>query len=112
MIKPFEKSKDNFINIFNEITITMTFVLVLIMNNIELPEVLLNITQWVLIVPLVISLIFTWIIIFPDILKGLKKSLKELFKKNTANNKDEKINTIRRRKEIRLNSSNLPRVLN
>ena len=90
----------------------MTFALVLIMNNIELPEVLVNIMQWVLIIPLAISLISTWIIIFPDILKGLKKSLKKFFKKKTANNEDEKINTIERTKEIRLNSSDLPRVLN
>jgi len=111
IIKPFEKTKDNLINIFNEIAITMTFVLVLIMNNIELPEVLVNIMQWILIVPLIISLISTWIIIFPDILEGLKKSLKELFKKKTANNKDERINTTKRTKERRLNSLNLPEVL-
>jgi len=89
----------------------MTFVLILIMNYIELPELLVNIMGWILLIPLIISLISTWIIILPNILKGLKKSLKKLFEKKTANNEDEKINTIKRTKEPRFKPSDLPVVL-
>jgi len=92
IVKPFEKSKDNPINSFNEIAITMTFVLVLIINNIELSEGSVNVMGWILIAPLILSLIFTWIAIVPDIVKGFKESLRKFFKKQAVSSKDEEVN--------------------
>ena len=92
IIKPFEKSKDNPINSFNEMTITMTFAFVLIISNIELSEDSVNIMGWILTLPLVLSLIFTWIAIVPEVVKGLKKSLTKLFNKQAVNSKDKKVN--------------------
>eukprot|EP00826_Nyctotherus_ovalis_P054650 TRINITY_DN7174_c0_g1_i6.p1 TRINITY_DN7174_c0_g1~~TRINITY_DN7174_c0_g1_i6.p1 ORF type:complete len:142 (-),score=18.66 TRINITY_DN7174_c0_g1_i6:86-511(-) len=94
-VGPFEKSKDVFINIFNEAVIVFTFVSVIVMNAYELPEFLINLWGWFLIILVVFSLVATWVISLPGVIKSLIKDFKNLFiKKKLKKKPKEKERTV------------------
>eukprot|EP00826_Nyctotherus_ovalis_P062146 TRINITY_DN8939_c0_g1_i1.p2 TRINITY_DN8939_c0_g1~~TRINITY_DN8939_c0_g1_i1.p2 ORF type:complete len:124 (+),score=14.76 TRINITY_DN8939_c0_g1_i1:258-629(+) len=81
VVRPFKKKYDNFINIFNEAAIVFTFISVIAMNNYTFSVPVIKVWGWILIAPVIFSLIVTWIIVLPGTFKELKESIKKLFSK-------------------------------
>lgn len=81
VVRPFKEKCDNFINIFNEATIVFTFISVIVMNNYTFSALVMKVWGWILVAPVIFSLIATWIIVLPGAFKELKKSIMKLFKK-------------------------------
>ena len=81
MVKPFSAGGDNFISILNEIIIIFTFISVYVMNKASFSELTIKVWGWFLIIPIIISLLATWIISLPDAIEEFKKTFTDLFKK-------------------------------
>ena len=81
MVKPFSAGGDNFINILNETIIIFTFISVYVMNKCSFSELTIELWGWFLIIPIIISLLATWIISLPDAIEEFKKTLTDLFTK-------------------------------
>jgi len=83
IIKPFDKTEGNFINIYNEFVIVFSFFSVLIMSNYELPDLIVNIWGWILTIPVILSLLITWYFTLPEMLGELKKTITNCFTKES-----------------------------
>eukprot|EP00826_Nyctotherus_ovalis_P022861 TRINITY_DN1764_c0_g1_i5.p1 TRINITY_DN1764_c0_g1~~TRINITY_DN1764_c0_g1_i5.p1 ORF type:complete len:153 (-),score=30.82 TRINITY_DN1764_c0_g1_i5:49-507(-) len=78
--RPFKKREDNFINIFNEFIIVFSFASVLVMKNSDMSEKAVSTWGWVLTALVVFSLVATWVVALPGILRELKKSVVRLLR--------------------------------
>jgi len=81
LVRPFSAEGDNFINILNETIIIFTFISVYVMNKCSFSELTIKVWGWFLIIPIIISLLATWIISLPDAIEEFKKTFTYLFKK-------------------------------
>ena len=81
MVRPFSSQGDNVIGILNELIIVCTFISVYVMNKCSFSELTMKVWGWVLIIPIIISLLLTWVISLPDAIKEFKESLIGLCKK-------------------------------
>jgi len=94
-LKPFGKTEDNFINVYNELIIVFSFFSVLIMNNYGLPDLMMNIWGWILFILVISSLFITWYFTLPEMLRELKKTVTNCFTNKSANveNKNKRTKT-------------------
>ena len=81
MVRPFSSRGDNVINIFNEIIAIFIFISVYVINNQSFSELAIKVWGWFFIIPIIISLVATWVISLPDAIEEFKNSLIDLFKK-------------------------------
>ena len=87
MIRPFSSQGDNLVNILNETIIVFSFISVYVMNNSSLSELAMKVWGWFLIVPIIISLVTTWIISLPEAIEEFTKTFADLFKKKEKQTK-------------------------
>jgi len=81
IIKPFDKTEGNFINMYNEFVIVFSFFSVLIMSNYEFSDLIMNIWGWILTIPVILSLLITWYFTLPEMLGELKETITNCFTK-------------------------------
>eukprot|EP00826_Nyctotherus_ovalis_P058743 TRINITY_DN8100_c0_g1_i5.p1 TRINITY_DN8100_c0_g1~~TRINITY_DN8100_c0_g1_i5.p1 ORF type:complete len:130 (-),score=8.70 TRINITY_DN8100_c0_g1_i5:62-451(-) len=68
---PYQKSGENYINIYTEIVIVVVFVSVLVINAKEHSEESKNILGWVLIGLILVALCYLWLTSLPAVIKNL-----------------------------------------
>eukprot|EP00826_Nyctotherus_ovalis_P058744 TRINITY_DN8100_c0_g1_i9.p1 TRINITY_DN8100_c0_g1~~TRINITY_DN8100_c0_g1_i9.p1 ORF type:complete len:127 (-),score=13.28 TRINITY_DN8100_c0_g1_i9:186-566(-) len=72
---PYQKSGENYINIYTEIVIVVVFVSVLVINAKEHSEESKNILGWVLIGLILVALCYLWLTSLPGIIKDLYRKI-------------------------------------
>jgi hypothetical protein len=77
-VQPFDDWLNNMINVYNELVIIITFISVLMMNTMNLPEQITNLWGWILVILILLPLLSVWIITIPGIISMLCKCFKAL----------------------------------
>ena len=83
ILKPFDKTEGNFLNIYNELVTVFSFFSVLIMSNYKLSDLMMKIWGWILTIPVIFSLFITWYFTLPKMLGQLKKTITNCFTKES-----------------------------
>jgi len=78
IIKPFKQTMNNIINIYNEVTLIICFSSAFIMNIFEISDAKMNVLGWVLIAFVLGSLVISWILLLPAMVKELITGIKLL----------------------------------
>lgn len=71
----------NVIHVYNELLLLFVFITVLILNSVEASAENEELWGLVIIVAIILSLLFTWGIFLPRIMKGAYKTVSQVFKK-------------------------------
>jgi len=77
--RPFKANKDNFLNMYNEIVISVVYLGILLINTTCLKQNTIEMIGWILIGTVLLSLAATWILLIPQFIKDIKEFFKSLF---------------------------------
>lgn len=78
LTKPFNDWKRNALNNFNELILVFSFLALLFTTGINISEILLSIIGWTIISLILLSLIITWLLLFPAVVFDLLEQTKEI----------------------------------
>ena len=90
-VQPFESKFSNFLAIYNEIYFCSVCLLILLHNCNILSDSFSKMVGWFYIFLIGVSLLFTWIFMFPAILKNIFLYFKTLCVKNTKYSPDSRL---------------------
>ncbi len=80
--RPIKESTDNWLNIYNEVLIMLTFIALFIINTSDFGYLNISYFGWVLIVLTMISFAATWALMLPGIVKSIWQTVSGLFRKS------------------------------
>ena len=108
LIRPFTTITDNILNIYNESVLFISYLTSLILTIFDTPEKYLYIIGWILIVFVGTSLLITWTLLGPGMMREIFKLLKSFCYKNHGTNKVQEgavSETEIKRKKVRTDSA-------
>eukprot|EP01022_Parablepharisma_sp_SALTPOND_P016411 TRINITY_DN239_c0_g1_i1.p12 TRINITY_DN239_c0_g1~~TRINITY_DN239_c0_g1_i1.p12 ORF type:complete len:189 (+),score=17.27 TRINITY_DN239_c0_g1_i1:8326-8892(+) len=79
ILRPFEKTINNALNIYNELVVAFVYIAILIINTQSMTTPSIELTGWMLVVLVLGSLVTTWVILLPGALKELFQAINSCF---------------------------------
>ena len=76
-MRPFKEYSTNFLNLYNEFVLIVTFLCIAVINIFNTNENSSNYIGWMVIALLLLSLGITWILLIPSVVKGVYQQIKD-----------------------------------